>query len=91
MWSGLGLVLVFSSLETGLPSTTYSADCIADHFSIATKLREIQGGRRLNAAEKKKAAAELNKATEGNEMAAAGSGGKKRRQADVTIGENTGS
>ena len=69
----------------------YSADRVADHFSIATKLREIQGGRRLNAAEKKKAAAELKKATEGDETAAAGSGGKKRRRADVTIGKNTGS
>jgi hypothetical protein len=67
----------------------YSADRIAHHTSVATKLREIQDGKRQNAAEKKKAAAELRKALEieGDE----GVTGRKRRRGDVITGENAGS
>ena len=42
----------------------YSEDRVAHHASIATKLREIQCGKRQNAAEKKKATTELRKAAE---------------------------
>jgi len=71
----------------------YSADRVAHHASIATKLREIQGGKRQNAAEKKRATAELKKAAEveGDEVAGLGMAGRKRRRGDdVIIGENTG-
>ena len=60
----------------------YSVDRVAHHFSIATKLREIQDGKRQNTAEKKKAAADLKIVAEGSEAAAMGSGRKKRRRDD---------
>jgi hypothetical protein len=68
----------------------YSADRIAHHTSVATKLREIQDGKRQNAAEKKRAAAELRKAAEveGDE---AGGTGRKRRRGDAVTRENAGS
>jgi len=69
----------------------YSADRVAHHFSIATNLREIQDGKRQNAAEKKRAAADLKKAAEASEAAATGVTGKKRRREDVIAGEKAGS
>ena len=68
----------------------YSEDRVAHHASIATKLWEIQCGKRQNAAEKKKATTELRKAAEveGDE---AGMAGRKRRRGDVITGEDTGS
>jgi hypothetical protein len=64
----------------------YSADRVAHHSSIATKLREIQDGKRQKTAEKKKATADrdLKKVAEGSEAAGLGMGsaGKKRRRED---------
>jgi hypothetical protein len=62
----------------------YSADRAAHHFSIATKLREIQDGKRQLTAEKKKATADLKKVAEGSGAAPMGSAGKKRRREDDT-------
>ena len=62
----------------------YSADRVAHHFSIATKLREIQDGKRQTLAEKKKAAADLKKVAEGSGVAGLGNAGKKRRREDNT-------
>src|SRR5271156_2729000 len=71
----------------------YSEDCVAHHAAIATKLREIQGGKRQNAAEKKKATAELRKAAEveGDDSDEAGMAGRKRRRGDAITGDNAGS
>ena len=66
----------------------YSADRVGHHYSIATKLRDIQDGKRHKAAEKKKATAELKKVAEGTEAVAVGTAGKKRRRGDGITAEN---
>src|ERR1700678_2501199 len=55
----------------------YSADRRGDHFSIATKLRDVQDGKREKTAEKKKANAELKKAAEAEGGTASETAGKK--------------
>jgi len=62
----------------------YTANRITHHFSIATKLQEIQNGKRLITAEKKKATADQKKVADGDGPAGIGNG-KKRRRDDIQM------